>query len=146
MKGLIYILNLGRKQKILFLIISMAVIYAVQFLLLPNVLPQYYPISNEAWSILIVPLVVFTVVMNILTDVNIGVWIIVDILYGIMIGIYNGRGFYGIGLSGISLDGLSPSYSFESALITILIIILILFVFQLLMRCLRLIFLRIKNN
>lgn len=146
MKGLIYILNLVRKQKILFLIISVAVVYAVQFLLLPNFLPQYYPVSNEAWLIFIVPLVVFSVVMNILIDVNIGIWIIVDILYGIMMGVYNGRGFYGIGMRGVSLDGMSPSYSLELALITILIIILTLFAFQLLMCVLRVIFLKMKNN
>ena len=107
---------------------------------------MYYPVSNEAWAILIIPLVVFSVVMSIRFDVSIRISIIVDILYGTMICIYNGRGLYGIGMRGVSLAGMSPGYSLELALMTSIIIIAALFVFQLLMRVLRVMFLKMNNE
>lgn len=139
-------LSIVRKHKMPVLILSIVVIYALQFLVFPKCLPQYYPVSNEAWSILIIPLILFSVLMNTLIDVSIGRWAIVDIIYCVMVVIYNGMGFYGIGKRGLSIDGMSPSYSFELAVITILIIALVLFSFQTLVRIIRLVFLKIKNS
>ena len=139
-------LSIVRKQKMPVLILSIVVIYALQFLVFPKCLPQYYPVSNEAWSILIIPLIVFSVLTNTLIDVNIGRWAIVDIIYCVMVLIYNGMGFYGIGERGLSIDGMASSYSFELAVITILIITLVLFFFQMLVRAIRLVYLKIKNS
>ena len=125
-------LSIVRKHKMPVLILSIVVIYALQFLVFPKCLPQYYPVSNEAWSILIIPLIVFSVLTNTLIDVNIGRWAIVDIIYCVMVLVYNGMGFYGIGKRGLSIDGMAPSYSFELAVITILIITLVLFFLTLL--------------
>ena len=139
-------LSIVRKHKMPVLILSIVVIYALQFLVFPKCLPQYYPVSNEAWSILIIPLIVFSVLTNTLIDVNIGRWAIVDIIYCVMVLVYNGMGFYGIGKRGLSIDGMAPSYSFELAVITILIITLVLFFFQMLVRAIRLVYLKIKNS
>lgn len=139
-------LNIVRKHKMPVLILSVVVIYALQFLVFPKFLSQYYPVSNEAWFILIIPLIVFSVLTNTLIDVNIGRWAIVDIIYCVMILIYNGKGFYGIGKRGLSIDGMSPSNSFELAVITILMITLVLFFFQMLVRAIRLVYLKIKNS
>lgn len=139
-------LSIVRKHKMPVLILSIVVIYALQFLVFPKCLPQYYPVSNEAWSILIIPLIVFSVLTNTLIDVNIGRWAIVDIIYCVMVLVYNGMGFYGIGKRGLSIDGMAPSYSFELAVITILIITLVLFFFQMLVRAIRLVYLKINNS
>lgn len=139
-------LNIVLKHKMPVLILSVVVIYALQFLVFTKFLSQYYPVSNEAWFILIIPLIVFSVLTNTLIDVNIGRWAIVDIIYCVMILIYNGKGFYGIGKRGLSIDGMSPSYSFELAVITILMITLVLFFFQMLVRAIRLVYLKIKNS
>lgn len=42
-------LNIVRKHKMPVLILSVVVIYALQFLVFPKFLSQYYPVSNEAW-------------------------------------------------------------------------------------------------
>ena len=138
-------LSIVRKHKMPVLILSIVVIYALQFLVFPKCLPQYYPVSNEAWSILIIPLIVFSVLTNTLIDVNIGRWAIVDIIYCVMVLVYNGMGFYGIGKRGLSIDGMASSYSFELAVITILLITLVLFFFQMLVQTIRLVYLKIKK-
>ncbi len=127
-------LSLVRRYKIFFLIINISVIYVLQFLVFPKCLPQYYPVSNEAWAIFIIPLLVFSVLANALIDVNVIRWILVDIIYCIMVIIYNGSGLYGIGKRGVAIDGMVSFYSFELAVITIFLITLGVFVFQVLIR------------
>lgn len=134
-----------RKQKIPFLIIGIIIIYVLQFLVFPKCLSHYYPISNEAWLIFIIPLLTFSMIINILIDVNIVSWAIVDTIYCIMVFTYNGAGLYGIGKRGLPIAGASPSYSLELALITILIITTALFLFQIVVRVIRILFLKIKN-
>lgn len=138
-------LSIVHKHKIFLLVFCMAVIYALQFLVFPKCLPQYYPASNEAWFILIFPLFAFSVLTNILIDVKIVRWAIVDIIYCILVAVYNGAGLYGIGIRGISIDGVTPVYSLELALITILIIATVLFLFQMLVRVIRILFLKVKK-
>ena len=139
-------LKFFRKHKILVLLITVAIIYALQFFLTPFCFPQYYPCSNEATLIFIIPLVLFCVVGNIVSDVNIKMWVIADTLYGIMLCIYNGRGFYGIGLYGVSLDGMYPVYSTQLAVITALILFIVLLAIQMLIRILRLAIFKVKKN
>lgn len=135
-----------QKHKMPLLIVSVAVVYALQFLVFPKCLPQYYPVSNEAWFIFIIPLFAFSVLMNILIDVNIVRWAVVDIIYCVMIVAYNGTGLYGIGSRGISIDGMTPIYSFELALITILIVATGLFVFQVSVRVIRILLIKAKKR
>ena len=139
-------LSAVRKHKLLVLMLGMAVIYALQFLALPLCFPQFYPVSNEAWSILIIPLVAFSAAMNILVDANIGNWAMADSIYCLLAVLYNGNGFYGIGKRGIALDGMTPLYSFGLAAITILIITFVLFAFQMLIRGIRIIFLKARKQ
>lgn len=139
-------LSAVRKHKLLVLIIGMAVIYALQFLVLPQCFPRYYPVSNEAWSVLIIPLVVFSVAMNILTDANAGNWAMADGVYCLLAILYNGTGYYGIGKRGIALDGMTPIYSFGLAVITVLVITFVLLAFQMLICGIRVIFLKARKK
>lgn len=135
-----------RKHKLLVLMFGMAVIYALQFLALPLCFPQFYPVSNEAWSILIIPLVAFSVAMNVLVDAKVGNWAMADGIYCLLAVLYNGNGLYGIGKRGVALDGMTPIYSFGLALITVLIITFVLFAFQMLIRGIRIIFLKARKR
>ena len=139
-------LRIVHKHNIPVLVLSVIVIYVLQFLILPKCLPQYYPVTNEAWCILIVPLIVISLITNILTNVKIVGWAIIDLVYCIMVFVYNGKGFYGIGMRGVSLDGMSPIYSQELVIITALIIALALFAFQMFVREIRIIYLKTKNS
>lgn len=138
--------NIIKKHKLLFLMISMLVIYVFQFLVIPFCFPQFYPVSNEAFSIFIIPLLVFSVAVNIALDVKILLWTIADVLYGVLVIVYNGNGLYSIGRRGIALDGMSTIYSLELAAITVIVIIIILFAVQILIRAFRLLFMKSKNK
>ncbi len=138
--------NMFCKYKLIVLLLGMVMIYALQFVVLPLCFPQFYPVSNEAWSILIIPLCAFAVVMNSLADISIGKWAVVDSAYCLMVMLYNGTGLYGIGKRGLALDGMTPIYSFRLALITILTIGLLLFACQMLIRGIRFLILQPKKK
>jgi hypothetical protein len=93
----------------------------------------------------LIPLAVFSVLMNLLTDVRPGSWAVADLVYGILVALCNGSGLYGIGKRGLALAGMAPSYSPELAVITAFIIALILLVFQVLLHAIRAVFAKIKH-
>ena len=74
----------------------MILLYVMQFIVLPYLLPLYYPNSNEAMFILIVPHVVMAFCVNIWCDVRISTWFLLGVLYGGLILIYRGNGLYGL--------------------------------------------------
>ena len=117
-----------------------------QFILFPNCFPQYYPVSNEATLIFVVPMVFLSVAGNVITNFKIKTWATADVLCGAMLCIYNRNGFYGIGMRGVSLDGTFPVYSQKTATITTLLIVLVLFAFQSLVCAFRLLILKSKNT
>ncbi len=139
-------LGIARKYKTVFLLLGIVVIYLLQFLMFPNCLSKYYPVSNEAWSILLVPLLVFSVFVNIILDVNVARWAIADILYAIMVIVYSGPGLYGIGTRGFAIDGMSPVYSLELTVLTALVIAVALFSVQILVRAIRLVLLKVMKS
>ena len=110
-------------KKHLFIIL---LIYGLQFILLPWILPQYYPTSNEALFILIVPLVI----ISILFRLKMKEWFFIDLLYLLCIWIYHGKGLYGLGMRGISLDGATSVYSNTLMMISLGVILIILLLIQ----------------
>lgn len=120
------------KHKCVSMLILIVLTYLVQFVWFPRCFPKYYPRSNEAWALFFVPLIVLAVIGSVVVRANVKTWLIADVLYWIMLLIYHGKGHYGIGLRGITLDGLQPKYSWELAMITISIIVVLLVGFQLL--------------
>ncbi len=133
------------KKQTLFPILGMVIIYALQFLVFPICFPKFYAVSNEASFLFIVPLIAFLVLTNVLIDVNIVRWAIADIIYCILIVIYNGQGLYGIGEKGVALDGNIPKYSFEVAVMSSVVITLAMFVFQTLILLVKKVYIRTKK-
>ena len=121
-------------------------VYIIQFLLLPKVFPAYYPRSNEATFIFLIPIVLVSVLGIWCFKVNFISCLISDLIYCVCICIYNGKGFYGIGLRGIALDGSFPSYSFKDAVIHTVIFFLVFAVFQAIVSGLFVIFLKLKSE
>ena len=120
-------------------------VYIIQFLVFPTVFPKYYPRSNEAVFIFLIPAVLSAVIGICFLKTNIKGCLISDIVYCLAVCIYHGKGFYGIGLRGIYLDGAKPVYSFEYALIGILIIFVLLSLFRLSVFGVYRLVLKIKN-
>lgn len=121
-------------------------LYLVQFIIFPEVFPKYYPRSNEATAVFLIPTVLSAVLGIWCFKVKFTGCLIADSVYCAMICIYNGHGHYGIGLRGIFLDGAKPVYSFGYALVSIMIIFILLVIFQALIYGLYGLFLKIKTK
>ncbi|MBO7253981.1 MAG: hypothetical protein J6V36_01615 [Clostridia bacterium] len=133
------------KKQTLFPVLGMVIIYALQFLVFPICFPRFSAGSNEASFLFIVPLIAFLVLTNILIDVNIVRWAIADLIYCVLVVVYNGQGLYGIGKRGINLDGNVPKYSFEAAVMSSVVIALAVFVLQTLILLAKKVYLRMKK-
>ena len=106
-------------------------VYIIQFLIFPSAFPKYYPRSNEAAAIFLIPTALALLFGILCFKVKWTGCLIADTVYCAAVCIYNGEGFYGIGLRGIFLDGAKPVYSFKYALAGIFIIFVLLALFQL---------------
>lgn len=122
-------------KKTIWFIITM--IYLLQFLLLPSLLPQYYPTSNEATFIFIVPLVIFSIIAPCYYDLKFIEWLLIDSFYTCLILFYHGKGIYGLGMRGISLDGSTLQFSMQLLVISLCIIVFILFFIQIITKWLK---------
>ncbi len=92
------------------LIVSVA-LYLVQWIALPPLLPQFFPRSNEAYMLF----AIFAIVAA-----GLGIFVLkcraqhllaADLVYLLLILLYPAGGAYGIGISGISLDGMQAVFS-----------------------------------
>lgn len=100
----------NRCKKPLLLCLGMSALWAVQFLLLPKVLPRYFPQSNEATALLLLPVLLASILGTWLCRFRLVQWLPADALYALLTSLF-GDGLYGIGLRGIRLDGAAPVYS-----------------------------------
>lgn len=105
-------------------------IYAVQFMLLPGLLPQFFPQSNEATALLLIPLLLFSTAGVLLLDLKLWHWLVADLLLGFLLCLYDGNGLYGIGLRGVFLDGTMPRYHKPLALAMIAGLLLLMLLLQ----------------
>lgn len=108
----------------------LAMIYLFQFFILPYLLPQFYPTSNEATTILLLPLIIFSLIAPCYYDLKSIEWFLLDVFYAILIILYHGNGIYGLGMRGISLDGSSLQFSMQLLIISLCIVTVILFMIQ----------------
>ncbi len=105
-------------------------VYAVQFILFPILLPDYYPRSDKASFIFFAAFIIGFIFGICFVSGKIKHWLIPDFLYGLLIFICSGRGLYGIGLYGVTLDGLQPTYDRLFALVSVAISLPFLFIIQ----------------
>ena len=105
-------------------------LYGLLFLLLPRLCPRFYPQSNEASALLLIPLSLLSTAGVLLYELKLWHWMGSDLLLGLMLLLYDGKGLYGIGLRGVLLDGAVPRYSKALALGMILGLLLLMLLLQ----------------
>lgn len=105
--------------KVLLMLLLELAVYVLQFFVAPWVFPQYYPRSNEAAVILVLPVVAIAIIEVFFCLSKGKRWICSVVFYSLLLSIYDGYGLYGIGLSGILLDGAYPTYSKHDALLMV---------------------------
>ena len=141
-------LNFVRKYNLLSFSVIITIIYVFQFFLMPVCLPQFYPqaVGVKGDIIFYGPLIAFSILGNVIVDTKMFTWVIVDALYWALISIYNGMGYYGIGMFVAGIGTGPISYSSEWAAIIAGFIALVLLVFQASIRILRLLFIIVKRR
>lgn len=112
------------------LLLIAVLIYGIQFMLLPELFPQYYPQSNEATALLLIPLLLFSTAGVLLFELKLWHWLGADLLLGLLLILYDGNGLYGIGLRGVFLDGTIPRYHKPLALAMIAGLLLLMLLLQ----------------
>ena len=123
------------------------VLYLTQFIIVPLFFAKYYPSSNEAFLIFLVLIIAASVVAVMIWNLKVRHLIVADIVYFLLIMVYSAKGAYGIGLRGISLDGLQAKYSHSEVLLGAAIAATVLVGTQLiLIVCLKFITATRKNN
>lgn len=112
------------------LLLIAVLIYGIQFMLLPELFPRYYPQSNEATALLLIPLLLFSTAGVLLFELKLWHWLGADLLLGLLLILYDGNGLYGIGLRGVFLDGTIPRYHKPLALAMIAGLLLLMLLLQ----------------
>lgn len=119
-----------RHIKFYLLLLSAAALYSLLFLLLPLLFPHWFPQSNEATAVLLILTILFSTAGVLLLELKLWHWLCTDLLLGLWMAVYDGKGLYGIGLRGVLLDGAMPRYNKTLALIMILGLLLLMVMLQ----------------
>jgi len=125
------------KKKLFYVLIALTFLYMIQFLIAPALFPEFYPQSNEA-IIMFLSLMLFVEIigMFIISD-HLVHWLLGDLIYMMLMIIYHAEGAYGIGMVGMSLDGIQLRYNKVAALSTIPFILLILVMTQIIAKAIK---------
>ncbi len=103
-------------------------LYLVQFVALPCLVPQFFPRSNEAYLLF----GIFALAAAGMATWGLKLWhlLVADGLYFLLILVYPAEGAYGIGISGIALDGMQGAFSRSHVLMGAMIAALVLLTAQ----------------
>ena len=96
--------TLRKFKKPLLLSAGAIALWAIQFLLFPAIFPRFFPQSNEAAFLLLVPLLLAAVACTWIFRVRLIQWLPANCIYTLLTALLNGSGHYGIGLRGIRLN------------------------------------------
>lgn len=95
----------------LILALGAALLWLLQFYLFPVLAPQFYPQTNEATLLLVLPPLIISIMGSWFFETMPSQWLPADILYAVLMAISNQEGLYGIGLRGALLAGSTTTYS-----------------------------------
>lgn len=111
------------------IVIIVLVMFALQFVIVPLVFPRYFPSSSEAGWFLLLSFAAFSLGEILWVSDRMGDWLLGDVLYFLLILFFN-RGAYGIGWTGIALDGIIPRYDPSAVPLHVAIDAIIMLVIQ----------------
>ena len=125
--------NLKQQERRYFrAIITMAILYAIQFIILPLLLDTYFPgSSNEATAIFWASSCIVMIIGFWFVSQRLMSWFIADAIYLGLILLYSAEGAYGIGLRGITLDNMHTYFDRISVIFGALICLVEILIVQL---------------
>lgn len=98
--------NYKVKIKIVMVVLAM---FVFQFIIVPWIFPRYFPSSNNASWILLLTFAMFSLGEMLWVSDRMRDWLLGDVLYFLLMLFFN-HGAYGIGWTGLALDGITPRY------------------------------------
>lgn len=124
-------------NKVLEIIVLFLVLYVVQFFIMPNLLANYYPCTNEATIIYLFTVIISVVLGMFFISDKMFYWFIGNLFYFILVYIYSANGAYGIGIRGITLDGTQATYSRDMQLFSIAFFAVYILSFEIIFKILK---------
>jgi hypothetical protein len=109
-------------KKSLKIIIMDAFLYVVQFILIPGGYANVFGHNNEGTIVLFITTVLHMLIGLISLSYVFRYWLISYIFYVALIILYTPPGIYGIGLVGLSLDGMNSHYEASERFLGILVV------------------------
>ena len=134
-----------QNKKIIFTVIAFALTYLLQFVIFPIIATNYFPRSNEATVFFFGSFTILIVILELWIASNIKFWLLGDIIYIALVFIYNGKGLYGIGLTGITLDDAQPRYDLEYVVFSIAIFAIYIIIIEVLVKVFSAVWKKIYN-
>lgn len=108
--------------------VLMGIAYMIQFVLAPLIIHNYYHTGSEATRMLLVTDALTALLGMLLVSRKIRYWLFADIVYAVLMYIYDGTGLYGIGYG----FGVVYNRSWQWRVPTIIFLLVILIIIQLL--------------
>lgn len=132
-------------KKMIQMIALFVITYVVQFIIVPRILPDYFPKSNEAtglfWGVMIAAVVIG---ICFVTD-KAAYWMISDLLYFLLIWINPADGAYGIGMNGITLDGTQSFFKRDTLWISIIVLAVFILILEFSIKATKNLILKLKH-
>jgi hypothetical protein len=118
------------KKALISVLISDAVLYTLQFLIIPLFYDNIRQV-NEGMAVIVISTILTSgISMFVLTD-KLRLWLLGFVLYIALIIVYTPRGAYHIGITGIDLDGLHSYYDASQRTLGIVLVAIAALIAQL---------------
>ena len=116
------------RKELLLVAASDIALYLIQFIIVPLIYSNVIGRSNEGIVVIIISTAIVTIIGMIVLSNKLRFWLVSIVLFALLIILYSPKGAYGIGVTGIDLDGLHSHYDVSARFLGISIIIgLVLF-------------------
>lgn len=124
------------KRNLLMVVLSDFVMYVAQFLIIPIFYNNVIGRGNEGIAVLCLTTVLITAAGMLVFLDKMSFWLFGILIYTLLIFLYSPKGAYGIGISGIDLDGLHSHYDASSRYLGIAVVVAIVAFLQFAVWCL----------
>lgn len=124
------------KRNLLMVVLTEFVLYAIQFLIIPMIYNNVIGRGNEGIAVLCFTTVLITVTGMLVFLDKISFWLFGILIYTLLIFLYSPKGAYGIGISGIDLDGLKSHYDASNRYLGIAVVVAMVAFLQFAVWCL----------
>ena len=123
------------KKTIFIVILFNVCLYIIQFLIIPYLYSDVIGRGHEGMAVLCITTTIVTMIGMITFSNKFSFWLIGIVIYALLIILYSPEGAYGIGITGLDLDGLYAQYNPSARFLGICIVAGLVLFFQFVIWC-----------